>query len=41
MFKCPFAFGLLFVNDLFCVWYVISVSSYFVLVGMLYVRVRE
>ena len=25
MFKCPFGFGLLFVNNLFCVWYVIYI----------------
>ena len=27
MFKCPFGFGLLFVNNLLRVWYIISIFS--------------
>ena len=42
MFKCPFCFGFLFVNNLFCVWYVISIFfSAFDFTGMLLVGGRE
>ena len=41
MFKCPFGFGLLFVNNLLRVWYIISIFSVFDVIGMLLVGGRD
>ena len=41
MFKCPFGFGLLFVNNLLRVWYIIHIFSVFNFIGMLLVGGRE
>ena len=41
MFKCPFGFGLLFVNNLLRVWYIIPIFSVFDFIGMLHVRGRD
>ena len=41
MFKCPFGFGLLSVNNLLCVWYIVPIFSVFDFIGMLLVGGRD
>ena len=41
MFKCPFGFGLLFVNNLLRVWYIIPIFSVFDFISMLLVGGRD
>ena len=41
MFKCPFGFGLLSVNNLLYVWYIVPIFSVFDFIGMLLVGGRD
>ena len=41
MFKCPFGFGLLSVNNFLCVWYIVPIFSVFDFIGMLLVGGRD